>query len=50
MSLFGIVLVIVGIWLAIKLAGAFLKLAMIVLVVVGLWILVGPYVGLPAPF
>lgn len=50
MSLLGIVLVIVGIWLAIKLVGAFLKVAMILLVVFGLWILIGPYVGLPAPF
>ena len=50
MSLLGIVLVVLGVWLAFKLVGALLKLAMVALVVVGLWMLVGPYLGLPAPF
>ena len=50
MSWLGLVLVVVGVWLAIKLVGALLKLAMIALVVVGLWMLLGPYIGLPAPF
>ena len=50
MSWLGLVLVVVGVWLAIKLVGALLKLAKTALVVVGLWMLLGPYIGLPAPF
>lgn len=50
MSLLGIVLVVVGIYLALKVAGFALKLAMWVLVIAGAYWLLAPYLGLPSPF
>lgn len=50
MSLVGIVLIIVGIYLALKVAGFMLKLAMWVLVIAGVYWLLAPYLELPLPF
>ncbi|WP_162312743.1 hypothetical protein [Pseudoxanthomonas yeongjuensis] len=50
MSLVGIVLIVVGIYLAIKVAGFALKLAMWALVIAGVYWLLAPYLGLPFPF
>ncbi len=50
MSWLGIVLIVLGIYLALKVAGFALKLAMWVLVIAGVYWLLAPYVGLPIPF
>jgi len=50
MSLIGILLVIVGIWLALKVVGVFFKLALWVLVLVGAYLLLAPLLGLPHLF
>jgi hypothetical protein len=50
MSWLGIVLIVLGIYLALKVAGFALKLAMWVLVIVGVYWLLSPYLGLPVPF
>ena len=50
MNLIGIVLVVAGIYLALKVAGFALKLAMWVLVIAGVYWLLSPYLGLPFPF
>ena len=50
MSWLGIVLIVLGIYLALKVAGFALKLAMWVLVIAGVYWLLAPYLGLPVPF
>ena len=50
MSWIGIVLVIVGLWLALKVAGFALKLLMWALVLLGLYWLLVPMLGLPPVF
>ncbi|GAB2613308.1 hypothetical protein [Novilysobacter erysipheiresistens] len=50
MSWIGIVLVIVGLWLALKVAGFALKLLMWALVLLGLYWLLAPLLGLPPVF
>ena len=50
MSWLGIVLIVVGIIVAIKVAGFVLRLLMVVLVLAGLYLLLGPMLGLPALF
>jgi hypothetical protein len=50
MSWVGIVLIVVGLYLALKVAGFVLKLAMWGLVLLGVYWLLAPYLGLPAPF
>ena len=50
MSLFGIVLILIGLYFAFKVAGFFFKLAMWVLVIVGVYWLLAPHLGLPWPF
>lgn len=50
MSLFGLVLVVIGVYFAFKVAGFVLKLAMWALVLIGLYWLLGPHLGLPWPF
>ena len=50
MSWLGIILVVIGIWLALKVVGFFLKLAMWALVLVGLYWFLAPHLGLPWPF
>lgn len=50
MSWLAIVLIVIGVWLAIKLVGVVLKLAMWALVLFGLYWLAAPYLGLPLPF
>ena len=50
MSWIGILLVIVGLWLALKVAGFALKLLMWALVLFGLYWLLAPMLGLPAVF
>jgi hypothetical protein len=50
MSWLGIVIVIIGIWLALKVVGVFFKLAMWALVLAGLYWFLAPHLGLPWPF
>ncbi len=50
MSWLGIVVVLVAVYLAIKVAGAVLKLLMWGLVLLGLYWFLAPYLGLPQPF
>ena len=50
MNLIGIVLIVAGTYLALKVAGFALKLAMWVLVIAGVYWLLAPYLGLPFPF
>lgn len=51
MNWIAIVLVVLGVWLALKVAGALVKLLLWLAAVVGLWWLVHPYLGLPlVPF
>lgn len=50
MELLGIVLVILGLYLAFKVAGFVLKLAMWLLVALGIYWLLSPHLGLPWPF
>ncbi|MBA2237834.1 MAG: hypothetical protein H0W24_03925 [Lysobacter sp.] len=50
MSWLGIVLVVVGVYLALKVAGVMLKLLMWGIVLVGLYWLLAPTLGLPLPF
>lgn len=48
MSILGIVLVVLGIFLVIKVAGFALRLVFAIVILAGLYLLIGPYVGLPA--
>lgn len=48
MSILGIVLVVLGIVLVVKVAGFALRLVFAIIVLAGLYLLVGPYLGLPA--
>jgi len=50
MSWLGIVLVVVGIYLAVKVVGFALKLALWALVLFGAYWFLAPHLGLPAPF
>jgi hypothetical protein len=50
LSWIAIVVVLVAIYLAIKVAGAVLKLLMWALVLLGLYWFLAPYLGLPPPF
>lgn len=50
MSWLGIVLIVLGIYLALKVAGFALKLAMWALVIAGVYWVLSPYLGLPVPF
>ena len=50
MSWFGIVLVVIGLVLALKMAGFVMKLAMWALVLFGLYWFLAPRLGLPWPF
>ena len=50
MSWLGIIVVVVGIYLAIKVAGFALKLALWVLVLGAAYWVLAPYLGLPLPF
>jgi hypothetical protein len=50
MSWLAIVIMIIGIYLAIKVVGFVFKLALIVLVIAALYWLVSPYLGAPPPF
>ena len=50
MEMLGIVLVVLGLYLAFKVAGFVLKLAMWALVILGIYWLAGPHLGLPPLF
>ena len=50
MSWLAIALLVIGVWLAIKVVGFVLKLALWGLVLFGLYWLLAPYLGLPLPF
>ena len=47
MSWMGLVIAIIGIWLALKVVGVFFKLAMWALVLFGLYWFLAPHLGLP---
>lgn len=47
MNWLGIVLVVVGVWLALKVVGFVMKLAMWALVLFGAYWFLAPYLGLP---
>lgn len=49
-SWLGLVMVVVGIYLAIKVAGFALKLVLWLVVIAGAYWLLAPYLGLPFPF
>ena len=50
MSWLGMLLIVLGIYLALKVAGFALKLVMWVLVLAGVYWLLAPYLELPVPF
>jgi len=50
MSWLAIIVVIVGIYLAIKVVGVLFKFGLILLVLAAVYWLAAPYLGLPAPF
>lgn len=50
MEMLGIVLVVLGLYLAFKVAGFVLKLAMWALVILGIYWLASPHLGLPSLF
>jgi hypothetical protein len=50
MSWLAIALIVIGIWLAIKVVGAVLKLAFWGVALAGVYWLLAPYLGLPWPF
>lgn len=50
MNWLGIALVVLGLYLAFKVAGFVLRLAMWALVVLGIYWLASPHLGLPWPF
>lgn len=50
MSWLAIVLIVIGVWLAIKLTGVLLKLLLWGMVLVGAYWLLAPVFGLPLPF
>lgn len=51
MSWLGIVIVIIGIWLALKVAGVFFKLLLWLVVALAAWWFIAPYLGMPfSPF
>jgi len=45
MSLLGVAMIVLGIWIAIKVVSLVIRLAMVVLVVAGLYVLFGPLLG-----
>ena len=50
MELLGIALLVVAVWLAIKVVGFLLKLALWGVVLFGIYWLLAPHFGLPLPF
>ncbi len=50
MSWIAILLIIVGLWLALKVVGFVLKVAVWVIAIVAIYWLVAPHFGLPWPF
>jgi len=50
MSWLAIVLIVIGVWLAIKVVGALLKLALWGVALFGVYWLLAPHFGLPMPF
>jgi hypothetical protein len=50
MSWVALVLIVVGVWLAIKVVGALLKLAFWGVALAGIYWLLAPHLGLPWPF
>ena len=49
MTWVGILMVVLGLWLALKVAGFFLKLLLWAVVLFGLYWLLAPHLGLPLP-
>ena len=50
MSILGIIILIVAIWLFFKVAGALFRVAIIVVVIAVAWYLLAPLLGMPRPF
>jgi len=49
MSLFGLVLIVLGVYFALRVVGFMLKLGLWLVVLFGLYWLLSPYLGLPMP-
>lgn len=50
MSILGIIILIVCIWLFFKVAGALFKVALVVAAIAVAWYLLAPLLGMPRPF
>ena len=50
MSILGIIILIVCIWLFFKVAGALFKLALVIAAIAVAWYLLAPLLGMPRPF
>ena len=50
MSVLAIIVIIVGIWLALKVVGALFKLGLVLVVVLAVYWLIAPFLGMPRPF
>jgi hypothetical protein len=50
MSIVGILILIVCIWLFFKVAGALFKLALVIAAIAVAWYVVAPLLGMPRPF
>ena len=50
MSILGIIILIVCIWLFFKVVGTLFKVALIILAIAIVWYLVAPFLGMPRPF
>ncbi|MBC7656444.1 MAG: hypothetical protein H7147_04630, partial [Frankiaceae bacterium] len=47
MSVLAIIVIIVGIWLALKVVGALFKLGLVLVVVLAVYWLIAPFLGMP---
>jgi hypothetical protein len=50
MSIIGIIILIVCIWLFFKVVGSLFKIALVVLAIAVAWYLIAPMLGMPRPF
>jgi hypothetical protein len=50
MSILGIVVLIVCIWLFFKVVGALFKVGIVIVAIAVVWYLAAPYLGMPRPF
>ena len=50
MSILGIVILIVCVWLFFKVAGSLFKIAIVVVALAAAWYVIAPLLGMPRPF